>query len=424
MKKILFRFFFIFLLLNISPWYLLYDIPGISYLLDILYEREVWIVGVFNEDLLNVKNTLNENGGGSGDTSYAWAQFYTYLILSFLGCIIWTLVDRKRQNNYNTLDFWLRSIIRYYLALVSFSYGIVKLFALQMPFPSLSQLATPLGDYLPMRLSWMFIGYSTQYQIFSGVMETIVGILLLNRKTVTLGALLGVGVFANVVMINLSYDVPVKLYSMQLLIYSIFLTANDWKRLLNFFCLNQDASPTILYNIDLKKKWQRITRIIFKVGFIVLFVVIPFNESWTRYNAEFNKGELKPIRIGVYDIKIFIKNNDTTTISNTDEIIWKDFIFDKDGMGSVNTLDTLFRQRYRRGYFTYQPDSVTQTIVFKKYATDSINLFEMKYRIVDETTLELWGKLRTDSLRFKLERSNRHFQLSERQFHWISESNR
>jgi hypothetical protein len=255
-------------------------------------------------------------------------------------------------------------------------------------------------------------------------METIVGILLLNRKTVTLGALLGVGVFANVVMINLSYDVPVKLYSMQLLIYSIFLTANDWKRLLNFFCLNQDASPTILYNIDLKKKWQRITRIIFKVGFIVLFVVIPFNESWTRYNAEFNKGELKPIRIGVYDIKIFIKNNDTTTISNTDEIIWKDFIFDKDGMGSVNTLDTLFRQRYRRGYFTYQPDSVTQTIVFKKYATDSINLFEMKYRIVDETTLELWGKLRTDSLRFKLERSNRHFQLSERQFHWISESNR
>ncbi len=424
MKKIQFRFFFIFFLLIISPWYLLYGIPGISYLLDFYYEGEVWIVGLFNEYLLNVKDTLNEKGGGSGDTSYAWAQFYTCLILSFLGCITWTLIDRKRQDNYNTLDFWLGNIIRYYLALVSFSYGIIKLFALQMPFPNLSQLATPLGDYLPMRLSWMFVGYSTPYQIFSGVMETIVGILLLNRKTVTLGALLGIGVFTNVFMLNLSYDVPVKLYSMQLLICCIFLTVRDWRRLLNFFWRNKDAEPTTLYDIDLKKKWQRIARIVFKIGFVIVFVAIPFNESWTMYKEESKKGELKPIKIGIYDIKTFVKNNDTTTLSNDDEMAWKDFIFDKGGMGSINTLDTLFRQRYRRGYFTYQPDSVTETIVFKKYTTDSTNLFEMKYKIVDERTIELWGKLNADSLRFELQRSNRHFQLAERQFHWISESNR
>ena len=45
--------------------------------------------------------------------------------------------------------------------------------------PTLSQLATPLGDLLPMRLSWLFIGYSTPYQVFSGVMETVAGLLLL-----------------------------------------------------------------------------------------------------------------------------------------------------------------------------------------------------------------------------------------------------
>ena len=53
------------------------------------------------------------------------------------------------------------------------SYGIIKLFVLQMPFPQLSQLATPLGDLLPMRFSWLFIGYSVPYQFFSGAMETI-----------------------------------------------------------------------------------------------------------------------------------------------------------------------------------------------------------------------------------------------------------
>lgn len=423
MKNIVFRFFFTFFLLTISPWYFLYDILGISYLLDLYYKGEVWTVGIFNEYLLNIKDTLNENGNGSGDTSYAWAQFFTFLIMSFLGCLIWTITDRKREIAYKTLAFWLRNIIRYYLALVSFSYGIIKLFALQMPFPNLSQLATPLGDFLPMRLSWMFIGYSTPYQIFSGVMETIVGILLLNRKTVTLGALLGIGVFSNVFMLNLSYDVPVKLYSMQLLIYSIFLSAQDWRRLLNFFWFNENAQPTTLYYIELNKKWQKVARIVFKVGFVILFVIMPFNEAWSRYKDESNKGELKPIKIGLYNVKTFMKNNDTIPIS-IDEMAWKDFIFDEGGMGSINTSDTLFRQSYRRGYFVYKPDSVTETIIFKRNVTDTTNLFEMKYKIIDEMTIELRGKLITDSLYFQLQRSNRHFQLTERQFHWISESNR
>ena len=422
MKKIPFRFLFIYFLLTTAPWFWFYLIPEVSYLTEYYGKMDEWIVTVFNKYLLHIKDTLNIDGGGSGDTSYGWAQFYAYLLLSMIGCIVWTLLDRKRQS-YNTLNFWLRNVVRYYIAMIAFSYGIVKLFSLQMPFPNLSQLATPLGDFLPMRLSWMFIGYSTSYQMFSGVMETIVGIFLLNRKTVTLGSLLGISVFTNVFMLNLSYDVPVKLFSMQLVMYCIFLTGRDWKRLLNFFLLNKLAEPTT-YSIDLIKKWQRIGRVVCKIGFIILFVAIPFNESWSRYKDESKRGELKPIGIGIYNIKRLIKNKDTMSISKDDEMAWKDFIFDKGGIGSVNTLDTLFRQRYRRGYFTYQPDTVKETILFKKYATDSTSLFEMKYKIINEKSIGLWGKVRNDSLYFELLRSDRHFQLTERQFHWISESNR
>jgi hypothetical protein len=334
------------------------------------------------------------------------------------------LADRKRQDHYKRFDYWLVNIIRYYLALVSFSYGIIKLFALQMPFANLSQLATPLGDYLPMRLSWMFIGYSTQYQVFSGVVETLVGVLLLYRKTVTLGALLGIGVFTNVFMINLSYDVPVKLYSMQLLICSIFLVFRDRKRLVNFFFLNKNAEATSLYKLELQKKWQKIARIVFKTGFIILFVVLPFSESWSRYKNQSKTDALNPIKVGIYHVKTFIKNNDTIAILNDDDMAWKDFIFDKDGLGSINTLDTLFRQRYRRGYFAYLPNTANETIVFKKSSADSASLFELKYKIVNDNTILLWGKLRDDSLRIELQKKDRHFQLAERQFHWISESNR
>lgn len=424
MKNILFRFLFILFLLTISPWYFLYDIPGLPFLLDAVSKAESWIVELFNAHLLHVNDTLNANGGGSGDTSYAWAQLFTFLLLALMGCIAWTIAERNRPNEYRTLDFWLGNLVRYYLSLVSFGYGILKLFALQMYFPNLSQLATPLGDFLPMRFSWMFFGYSTPYQTFSGVMETIVGILLLNRKTVTLGALLGIGVFANVFVLNLSYDIPVKLYSMQLLIYSLFLAGRDWKRLMNFFLLNKMAEATDLYHIDLTKPWQKISRIAFKLGFIVLFVLLPFKSSWSRYQEESKEEESTLIPIGVYNIKSLMKNKDTITIAINDTMAWKDFIFDKGGLGSINTRDSLFSQRYGRGYFNYQPDSASKTLQFKKFASDSTALFTMNYKHVSDNAMLLWGLVGTDSLRFELQKSDRHFQLAERQFHWISESNR
>ena len=293
-----------------------------------------------------------------------------------------------------------------------------------MYFPNLSQLATPLGDFLPMRFSWMFFGYSTPYQMFSGVMETIVGILLLNRKTVTLGALLGIGVFANVFMLNLSYDIPVKLYSMQLWIYSLFLAGRDWKRLMNFFLLNRTTEATNLYHIDLNKPWQKISRIVFKLGFVVLFAILPFNNTWSRYKEENKEEESTPIPIGVYNIKSLVKNRDTLRIALHDDMAWKDFIFDTGGLGSINTRDSLFRQRYGRGYFNYQPDSASQTLQFKKFASDSTALFTMNYKFANDNTMLLWGLVGADSLRFELQKSDRHFQLAERQFHWISESNR
>lgn len=423
-KKVLFRFFFLYFLLFIAPWTWLDSIPGVAYVTQYWYNVETWVVQNFNRYLLHVQAEVAPVFNGSGDTSFSWAVLYTHLILALIGTMIWSIIDRKNNNNYQLLDFWLRNFVRYYISLVAFTYGIIKLFALQMPFPNLSQLATPLGDYLPMRFSWMFIGYSFPYQFFSGLMETIVGILLLNRKTITVGALMGVGVFANVAMLNLSYDIPVKIYSLQLLVSCLFLVLNDWKRIVNFFFLNKATAPDTSYDLYFPKKWQRITRVVAKVLFIVLFVAYPFYDSWNRYNMVKNQVDLKPIKSGIYDVKTFVRNHDTIPPSLTDTLYWKDIIFDKGGIGSVNTTDTLFRQRYRRGYFSYQPDTLTQTIVVKKMPADTAPLFIMRYEIPDSATIRLWTAISGDSLYLELIRSKRHFQLAERQFHWLSEANR
>jgi hypothetical protein len=423
MKNTAFRFFFILLLFFIAPWDYLGYIPVLSYLLDGYAIAEEWIVALCNRHLWHVAEVLNMDGGGSGDTSYAWAQFYTVLLLSVAGALLWSLIDKKRQKPYKTLSFGLNVVVRYHVAMVALLYGIHKLFALQMPFPNLSLLSTALGDLLPMRLSWMFMGYSAPYQIFSGVMETLVGLLLLSRKTALAGALLGTGVFANVFALNLCYDIPVKLFSMQTLFCCLFLTWNDRKRIWHFFVLNRNTTPSVTYERVFPKRWQRITRILLKAAFILMFVVLQFIQSWSMYSEEKVQAALQPIEAGIYDITERVENGDTLS-AGEGNIRWNDMVFDRDGSGSVYPADTLLRQRYKRGYFVYEADTVAGFLRFKKGFSDTTGLFQLKYAILDDSTLSLAGIVRSDTLSLVLQRRNRQFPLAERQFHWISEANR
>jgi hypothetical protein len=421
-QKIIFRFFFIYLLLYIAPWTWIEYIPGADNIVKYYYQFVDWAVHSADQYLFNYKKLITRTG--SGDTSYNWTQLWLYIILSMAGCIIWSLFDRKR-NQYNQLSYWLRVSVRFFLIMNCFGYGISKLFSLQMPFPNMSQLATPLGDYLPMRLSWMFMGYSDTYQSFSGAMEVFAGILLFFRRTATAGSLLAAAVFGNVMMMNMGYDIPVKLFSMHLFIMSLLLVAFEYKRILGFFLFNQAVPAGNLYNIRFPKKWMRITRIILKCYFVFIIVIMSSIDKYKNYKEVKNPKEIKPIRSGIYDVTVFVLNKDTIPPLITDTLRWQDVIFEYGG-GSIKTTDTLFRQRYGRGYFSYIADTIKQEIEFNKTNVDRQRffLFRLKYELPDSNSIRLSGMIRKDSVDVLLRKSKRQFQLAERQFHWLSEYNR
>lgn len=421
-KKIFFRFLFSYFLLTIAPWTWFTFIPGLNYVTGYYAKGIQWLVFRCNDWFLHVKQPLNIEGYGSGDTSYAWAEFYTIILLSSVIAIIWAVFNKKDKES-RALEYWLHNLIRYNLMTVAFNYGIIKLFALQMPFPNLSQLATPLGDFLPMRFSWLFIGYSQPYEFFSGVMEVTVGLLLLYRRTIPLGLIVGLGVFINVFVMNMCYDIPVKLYSMQIVICCLFLLAIDSRKYLNFFILNKPTIPTTGYNYRFTKRWQRIGRIVLKVAFIVLTFGFTFYECINRYGQMYTL-ETSVIPQGVYNIKTFKKNSLITVIDATDTLAWKDFIFDKGNLGSIKTADTTFMNRYGRAYFIYEADKSKQMIYFKEGMSDSVPLFRMKYKFINKYTLQLEGVFKKDTLFYELVRNKKKFPLAERQFHWISEANR
>ena len=424
-QRILFRFFFVYLGLQVAPWNLFAGIPGVPFILA-FYRRGVnWAVNAGNAQFFHVREPLVPLNG-SGDTSFAYAQILLYLSIAVLACVVWSVLDRQRPE-YARLNYWFRLSLRYYVASAALSYGIIKLFALQMPFPTTSQLATPLGDLLPMRFSWLFVGYSFPYQFFSGLMETSAGLLLLYRRTVTAGLLAATGAFMNVVMINLSYDVPVKLYSSHLLFACLYLLALDSRRLLNFLVLNRPTPPTDAYDPKFGKPWHVWGSRAVKLFLVYSLLIMPMFSGYTRYKGLRTPPVPGPIALGVYDVKSYIVNKTVIPVTSADTIRWKDVIFDYNGAGSVNTGDQVFQRRYGRGYFRFKADTAAHTAAVWKTSTiprDSTFLFTMRYEVPDSNTVRLHTVIRGDSIHVELVRVARHFQLTERQFHWLSEYNR
>jgi len=420
-RKILFRFCFIYLTLQIAPLTWLDSLPLVTTVTQYYGKLTDWIVTWANDAFFHVRPVLVPENG-SGDTSMGWARLWTYLLIAALGALIWSVLDRKRPN-YTHLNYWLLLFTRYFIVMVALIYGIIKVFGQQMVFPNLHQLATPLGDFLPMRFSWLFIGYSAPYQFFSGTMEIFAALLLLYRRTVSLGALVATGVFLNVMMLNLSYDIPVKIFSMQMVFTCLFLLANESSRLIDFFILNRPAPMSAVYHFRYTKKWMRVTRIVLKCLVIIVMLVMPFYESLSRPEYNNNTVEKQPVENGIYTVASYKINRQEQPPSVTDTLRWRDLIFEN-GLGSVASGDTIFRQRYKRGYFGYSLDSAKHALGFKKFFDDPKYIMEFSFSTPDTNTILLAGLRGKDSLHVELKRIKRHFQLAERQFHWLSEQNR
>jgi hypothetical protein len=190
--------------------------PKTEWLADLLSKPWEWAVSWFAQDVLGLPEPSTVITG-SGDTTWAYVQLLLIAIVATLGTIVWSILDRRRLA-YPRLAAGAHVVLRYVLTMAMLSYGFAKILKSQFPDLTPGQLDVRFGEISPMGLLWKFMGYSTVYTVFAGLGEAVGGVLLLWRRTATLGALIIAAVMTNVVMLNFCYDVPVKLYSMQLLI--------------------------------------------------------------------------------------------------------------------------------------------------------------------------------------------------------------
>ncbi len=232
---------------------------------------------------------------GSGDTTMAFVQLLIYTVVALVVAAIWSgiLAAIKRHEDQPWLRDGLRSFWRYVLAATMLSYGLAKLGFANTQFdwdgggPTEGQLSRTYGDSSPMGLLWTFMAASPAYTFFAGLGETVGGVLLVFRRTMTLGALVTFGVMLNVAMLNYCYDVPVKQYSTHLAIMALLVAAPDFRRLANVLFFNRPTEQSTLLSppwAGLKIVWPyRVVKTIFVIAIVAIPLYSQVAKEVTHY---------------------------------------------------------------------------------------------------------------------------------------------
>jgi hypothetical protein len=261
---------------------------------------------------------------------YGYLEWIILLGVAVVGGAIWSLLDRKRTE-YNVLYYWLSVLVRYRAAIGIIGFAFTKVLPVQMPYPSTGILNTNFGDLTAQKIYWLSISIVPWYQVFAGIVELSSGILLLFRKTATLGAIILFGALGDIVYVNFAYDGGVHVYSSYFVLFAAFLIVKDLPAIYNLFIRERYTVP-VSFDITFKQPWLRTARVVLKSGVVVLFLFVFFyiqlNNFWyDPYKQPAAKGVSK-LR-GYYQVSEFKINNRSIPYDPLDSVRWQDVTFEK-----------------------------------------------------------------------------------------------
>ena len=213
-----------------------------------LREGMNWLVPRTCRALLRIEIEPPTDPSGSGDRKIHYCEAFTNLVLALFLLVVWTLaseIGRRRLRlgpaNGDRLQAWLSLIVRFILMTLMLGYGSAKIWCSQFPPIRDGQLDVTYGDSSPMGLLWRFMQYSQPYTIATGLIEFGCGLLLISRRTSLLGALCSAGASLQIFLLNMCFDVPVKLLSGHMLLMAATLIVPQVPRLCRFFILGKPA---------------------------------------------------------------------------------------------------------------------------------------------------------------------------------------
>ena len=373
------------------------------------------VVPWIGEHVLHLSYKIAPYSNGSGDTTFGYVKILSFLVLAIVATAVWSLVDHRR--NYARGYQWLQLYVRILLGATLLSYGATKVIPTQMSDPALSRLLTTYGDSAPMSLLWTFMGVSKSYEIFTGLVEMLGGILLFFPGLATLGALVCTAATANIFLLNISYDVPVKILSFHLLLMSVWLLLSEAKRLVSFLILNRDVKRQAVAPF-FRRNWLNTSILAAQVLFGLYLSVTSLNDS---YHVAKRMGFLAPKAplYGIWIVDDFMVNGGASAQLD-DSARWQRVVVDNNLIVAFQSVNGKWQR------FIHQTDIQKKTITLWRRQSwlDKGKGQEMQINFEQLPTdfITLDGQLDGREIHVKLHHiPEPKFVLKTRGYHWINE---
>ncbi|MEM9596522.1 MAG: hypothetical protein AAGD06_19805 [Acidobacteriota bacterium] len=260
---------------------------------------------------------------GVGDVKSHLYLIFGMAMTSLVVAVLWSVVDRRRLS-YDRAARWAAPVVSFLVGSVVIYYGTLKIYDVQFGYPLLDRLLMSYGESRGLDLVWIFMGTSTPYTWIAGFAEIAGGFLLLFRRTRTLGALLLIGVLSHVMMLNFCFALPVKFFSLQLLIMSALLLLPDAERLVRFAIgrpIPAVEHAPLVSNPRLGKGLA-VLPVLLGVALVYLHLDAA-RETEKQYWVE-----EQPI-FGIFDVESFTVNGVDRPPLLTDEQRWRLILFDR-----------------------------------------------------------------------------------------------
>ncbi|MES2378478.1 MAG: DoxX family protein [Bacteroidota bacterium] len=397
-EKSIFRFFLLFFILQALP--LSVDVFKAVFGFNWLH---ISYGDIFNLTRLSAKFILGAD---------SFVNWIIVAVIALVGAIAWSR-SKHRDIDYDQLYYWLRVIVRYRLAIGIIGYGFIKFFPLQAPFPSISNLNTAYGDFTDWKIFSMSLGIVRGYESFLGGIEIVAGLLLLFRKTATIGALIILVFTGNVFISNLAYKGGEYVYAIYLISFALFVLSFDAVRIYNLVSLERPTQPTHFKPYFAGR--QQSIRWVLKVLVVFFFVFLYGFKTYSGLHHDpyqFPRTPGLAKTAGIYNVSEFKINNKELPYSATDPIRWKDVVFEKWATISVRSnrpvlIDSAnYEQIFTndkdrdyelagsagRHYYSYTVDTATHVLSLENknshYKGEKLTL---NYARPDSTTIILSG---------------------------------
>jgi hypothetical protein len=316
-ERVLFRFFFLYFILQAFPldWHFYRDLISLDW------------GSSFYRDLFNLSRYA-PRFFGSGVAADTFADWAIVAQIALVGTLLWSW-RAKKQANYDGLYYVLRVVLRYRLAFGVLAYGFIKLFPLQAPYPSISNLNTAYGDFTAWKLFSLSLGVVPSYESFLGLVEVVGGLLLLNRRTTPIGLLVILPFLGNVFVSNLAYEGGEHIYSLLLITFALALFTFDAVRLFRLVSLEVAAAPARYRPVF--TGWQRTARLVAKTAFVVLLVGVYGYKTYAAYRTgpyQFPQSAGLSGAAGVYTVTEFRLRGQTVPYTRQNLVRWQDVVFE------------------------------------------------------------------------------------------------